>query len=107
MVDDKKATRKEDRCDNCGCLDWNYDSKLGEKTCASCGLVDSDYSPIDGVSDSITQGADRQTERVGRGNKPGTSGARLLPGDLRGVKNPGFWKSVSYTHLTLPTKRIV
>ena len=92
MVDNKKATRKEDRCDNCGSLEWDYDSKLGEKACASCGLVDLDYSPIDGVSDSITQGAERQTERVGRGNKPGTSGARILPGDLKGVKNPGFWK---------------
>jgi len=92
MESNKKTTRKEDRCDNCGCLEWDYDSKLGEKACSRCGLVDSDYSPIEGVSDSITQGAERQTERVSRGSKPGTSGARILPGDLRGVKNPGFWK---------------
>jgi transcription initiation factor TFIIIB Brf1 subunit/transcription initiation factor TFIIB len=92
MVEDKKETRKEDCCENCGGKEWDYDAKLGEKACSSCGLVDINYSPIDGVSDSITQGPERQTEKVSRGSKPGTSGARILPGDLKGVKNPGFWK---------------
>ncbi|MDP6333032.1 MAG: hypothetical protein QF479_00180 [Candidatus Poseidoniaceae archaeon] len=92
MENDKKGTRKEDKCENCNSVDWEYDSKLGEKACFCCGLVDTDYSPIEGVSDSITQGPERQTERVSRGNKPGTSGARILPGDLTNVKNPGFWK---------------
>jgi len=92
MEDNKKGTRNEDRCESCNGNDWEYDAKLGEKACSSCGLIDINYSPIEGVSDSITQGADRQTERVSRGNKPGTSGARIMPGDLRGVKNPGFWK---------------
>lgn len=92
MENNKKETRREDNCDYCSSSDWDYDSKMGEKTCSSCGLVDIDYSPLDGVSDSVTQGPERQTERVSRGNKPGTSGARILPGDLKGVKNPGFWK---------------
>ena len=92
MENDKNGTRKDEKCENCSSTEWDYDAKLGEKACSSCGLVDTDYSPIEGVSDSITQGPERQTELVGRGNKPGTSGARIKPGDLKGVKNPGFWK---------------
>ena len=68
MVHDKKETRlEEDRCDDCGSKNATYDSKLGEKTCADCGLVDVNYSPIDSVADSISQGAERQMEIVGRG----------------------------------------
>ena len=93
MVHDKKETRlEEDRCDDCGSKNATYDSKLGEKTCTDCGLVDVNYSPIDSVADSISQGAERQMEIVGRGSSPGTSGARLMPGDLKGVKNKVFWR---------------
>ena len=93
MDDNKKITRIEgDECEDCGSRNAIYDSKLGEKTCAECGLVDVNYSPIDNIADNISQGPERQMERVARGSSPGTSGAKLMPGDLKGVKNKAFWK---------------
>ncbi len=93
MTYNKKDTRiEDDGCEECGSKNAKYDSKLGEKACADCGLVDVNYSPIDNVADSISQGAERQMERVGRGSSPGTSGSKLMPGDLKGVKNKAFWK---------------
>ena len=91
MTYNKKDTRiEDDGCEECGSKNAKYDSKLGEKACADCGLVDVNYSPIDNVADSISQGAERQMERVGRGSSPGTSGSKLMPGDLKGVKNKAF-----------------
>ena len=72
MTYNKKDTRiEDDGCEECGSKNAKYDSKLGEKACADCGLVDVNYSPIDNVADSISQGAERQMERVGRGSSPG------------------------------------
>ena len=55
MTYNKKETRIEgDECEDCGSKNAIYDSTLGEKICAECGLVDVNYSPIDNIADNIS-----------------------------------------------------
>ena len=84
-----KETRKEERCDDCGCPTFEYDHLTGTRCCSNCGLIDLNFKDESTDEHSnLSVGENRQYEAVRNSRDLGTGGAKIKPGDMKGVKNP-------------------
>ena len=83
-----KETRKEERCDDCGCPTFDYDHLTGTRCCSNCGLIDLNFKDESADEHSnLSVGENRQYEAVRNSRDLGTGGGKSTR-DMKGVKNP-------------------
>lgn len=84
-----KETKREEKCDDCGCTTFDYDHLTGTRCCSNCGLIDLNFKDESADEHSnLSVGENRQYEAVRNSRDLGTGGAKIKPGDMKGVKNP-------------------